>query len=156
MNNELEQFRVWIAGDMVECPKHDDEHSWKDGVCLRCSIDGETSPGRVYRFGGALREPCPCIASGGLVCRMCADVPTASTVIHGENCLNCQGRGWVPAENFFALLLVELWEAGLAYRIEPDYVAVWEWGHPTRRDDKGDDLEARLYRAVCAVLEAAP
>ena len=36
-------------------------------------------------------KECPCIASGGLVCKACGPRPDVSTVIHGPACLNCQG-----------------------------------------------------------------
>lgn len=161
------ELRVRIAGDMVDCPKHDDERSWKDGVCLRCSIDGETSPGRVYRFGVGLRTPC----MGGRDGEGCEGTGRVGGIARDEHgrrlvpvrweeglyeCEECLGRGWVPASEFGWLLLVELPEAGVDYRIMPSVVEVWEWGQPRTRAATGDDPEAALYRAVLAVLEVAP
>ena len=143
---EKAEFRARIAGDMVACgdcdgrghivvPDHGGDGPERERPCSKCE-----GTGRVKRFSEALREECK-----GFYYRHT-----------GRSCNKCQGRGWIEPENFFALLLVELPEVGIDYSIMPSVVEVWEWGQPRTRDGDGDDPEFRLYRAVLAVLEAAP
>ena len=46
-------------------------------------------------LAGWMTVPCPCVASGGLVCSICAPRSDANVVLHGVACLNCQGTGKV-------------------------------------------------------------
>ena len=104
---------------MVVGTLYDDERSWKDGICLYCSVDGETNP------------------------------------------------GWVLAENFMPLLLAELHKADFGYSIgnaegyhARSQVSVWRGRYSLSAtvftEPFYSDPSAALYRAVLAVVEAAP
>lgn len=150
MSDELNEFRVRIAGDMVECP------CIAPGglVCLMCAdrptaptvihgaacLNCKDTPGRVYRFGDALRVPCQSI--------LCS-YPGPR-----KHCRHCRGRGWVPAENFMPKLLAGLNEAGFAYELTNQKTDV-RVPYGIERDishEQEPDVEARLYRAVLATI----
>lgn len=147
MSDELTELRAKIAGSQVECSANACVEGKKMGPvvmqCWNC-----TGTGRVHRFGDALRWTCLLKSSWK---RM-----HDGAVNSHKDCRSCQDRGWVPAENFFVLLLVEMKKAGWGFILTPATISAWPPGAEVPLPMQPDDLELDMYRAVLAVLEAAP
>lgn len=183
MSDELTEMRVRIAGDMMECPVPNTEHTQLrdvgNGRCDRCGLTGswladfschdqkcsecKATPGRVHRFGDALRTTCErCLGKKTVKVPVwesgwCPSCEQRNNNWHIHPCTNCQGRGWVPAGDFMPKLLKELDKAGWWFYADRSRTIVWPpepLGMGCERG--GDDPEARLCRAVLAVLEPDP